>query len=178
MYKRQLHKIQDTYGHLSAANLRALAEHMNLAQAEVYEVATFYAHFDVVKEGETPPPALTIRVCDSLSCELAGAQQLKKALEDKLDPSEVRVIRAPCMGRCDTAPTLEIGHNHIDEATAQKVQTAIADDDTHAHIPAYETLSAYQAGGGYEQLVALRSGAKTPDEVQDCLLYTSDAADD
>jgi len=99
-----LHKIQDKFGHLSAAHLAALADEMRLAMAEVYEVATFYAHFDVVKEDEAPPPALTIRVCDSLSCELAGAQQLKAALEDGLDASEVRVLRAPCMGRCDTAP--------------------------------------------------------------------------
>ncbi|NCW66785.1 MAG: NADH-quinone oxidoreductase subunit F, partial [Rhodobacteraceae bacterium] len=99
-----LHLIQDEYGHLSAAHLRALAEELKLSQAEVFEVATFYAHFDVVKEDETPPPALTIRVCDSLSCELAGAEQLQKALEDGLDPSQVRVLRAPCMGRCDTAP--------------------------------------------------------------------------
>ena len=111
-----LHLIQDQYGYLSAAHLRALAEEMRLSQAEVYEVATFYAHFDVVKEGETPPPALTIRVCDSLSCELAGAQALKSALEDGLDPAEVRVLRAPCMGRCDTAPVLEIGHKHLDQA--------------------------------------------------------------
>ena len=103
-----LHLIQDEYGHLSAAHLRALAEELKLSQAEVFEVATFYAHFDVVKEDETPPPALTIRVCDSLSCELAGAEQLQQALEDGLDPSQVRVVRAPCMGRCDTAPVLKL----------------------------------------------------------------------
>ena len=165
-----LHLIQDQYGHLSAAHLRALAEEMRLAQAEVYEVATFYAHFDVVKEGETPPPALTIRVCDSLSCELAGAEALKAALEDGLDPAEVRVVRAPCMGRCDTAPVLEIGHNHIDHATPEKVHAAIAADDTHAHAPDYETLAAYQAAGGYEALASLRGGAKTVDQVQDEIL--------
>ena len=104
-----LHLIQDHYGHLSVQNLNALAEEMRMAQTEVYEVATFYAHFDVVKDGDVPPPALTIRVCDSLSCELAGAQALKSALEDGLDPTKVRVLRAPCMGRCDTAPVLEIG---------------------------------------------------------------------
>ncbi len=151
-----LHLIQDEYGHLSAAHLRALAEEMRLSMAEVYEVASFYAHFDVIKEGETPPPALTIRVCDSLSCELAGAQELKKALEDGLDPAEVRVLRAPCMGRCDTAPTLELGHNHIDFATLDKVKAAIADDDTHAHIPEYQTYDAYRAEGGYSKLEELR----------------------
>lgn len=116
-----LHKIQDAYGHLSAAHLRALAEEMRLSMAEVFEVATFYAHFDVVKEDETPPPALTIRVCDSLACEIAGAQALKAALEEGLDPTKVRVLRAPCMGRCDTAPVLELGHHHIDHATPARV---------------------------------------------------------
>ena len=152
-----LHLIQDAYGHLSAAHLRALAEEMRLSMAEVYEVATFYAHFDVVKENETPPPALTIRVCDSLSCELAGSEQLQQALEDGLDPSEVRVMRAPCMGRCDTAPVLELGHNHIDHATFDKVTAAIAAQDTHAHLPEYETFAQYQAKGGYSKLSELRS---------------------
>ena len=151
-----LHLIQDKFGHLSAAHLRALAEEMRIAQAEVYEVATFYAHFDVVKEGEVPPPALTIRVCDSLSCELAGAQQLKAALEDGMDPSEVRVLRAPCMGRCDTAPVLELGHNHIDNATVEKVESAIASGDTHTHVPEYEDFATYRADGGYEKLAELR----------------------
>ncbi|MEQ9040488.1 MAG: NAD(P)H-dependent oxidoreductase subunit E [Silicimonas sp.] len=153
-----LHLIQDAHGHLSAAHLRALAEEMRLSQAEVYEVATFYAHFDVVKEGETPPPALTIRVCDSLSCEMAGAQQLKAALEDGLDASQVRVLRAPCMGRCDTAPVLELGHNHIDHATPEKVATAIAAGDTHAHVPDYEVLNSYRASGGYDTLLSFRDG--------------------
>ena len=153
-----LHLIQDHYGHLSVAHLNALAQEMRLAQTEVYEVATFYAHFDVVKDGETPPPALTIRVCDSLSCELAGAQSLKAALEKGLDPAEVRVLRAPCMGRCDTAPVLEIGHNHIDHATPEKVAAVIAADDTHPHVPAYEGLAAYRAAGGYDSLVELRAG--------------------
>ncbi len=153
-----LHLIQDAYGHLSAAHIRALAEEMRVGQAEVYEVATFYAHFDVVSKDETPPPALTIRVCDSLSCELAGAEQLHQALKDGMDPSEVRVLRAPCMGRCDTAPTLELGHNHIDHATVEKVEAAIAANDTHARIPDYEDLAAYQADGGYAELAKLREG--------------------
>ena len=151
-----LHKIQDRFGHLSAAHMRALGEEMRIAQAEIYEVASFYAHFDIVKEGETPPPALTIRVCDSLSCELAGAQQLKQALEDGLDPAEVRVLRAPCMGRCDTAPVLELGHNHVDNATVEKTKAAIASGDTHAHIPEYQALEAYRSTGGYAVLTRLR----------------------
>ena len=152
-----LHLIQDKYGHLSAAHLRALAEDMRLSMAEVYEVATFYAHFDVVKEDEAPPPALTIRVCDSLSCEMAGAQQLKAELEDGLDPAKVRVLCAACMGRCDTAPVLELGHNHIDHATPEKVKAAIEAGDTHAHIPDYETFASYATDGGYQTLKDLRA---------------------
>ncbi|MEP2534366.1 NAD(P)H-dependent oxidoreductase subunit E [Shimia sp.] len=151
-----LHVIQDAYGHLSAVHIRALADEMGLTQAEIYEVATFYAHFDLVRDGETPPPALTIRVCDSLSCELAGAEQLYQALAEGLDASQVRVLRAPCMGRCDTAPVLELGHNHIDHATPQKVQAAIAAGDTHAHVPDYQDFAAYRAGGGYDTLLRLR----------------------
>ena len=164
-----LHLIQDAYGHLSAAHLRALAEEMRLSMAEVYEVATFYAHFDVVKEGETPPPALTIRVCDSLSCELAGAQALKSALESGLDASEVRVLRAPCMGRCDTAPVLELGHHHIDHATPEKVEAAIAAGHTHADIPEYEELAAYEAKGGYATLKSLRTNGDW-EKVQEMVL--------
>ena len=151
-----LHLIQDYFGHLSIAHMAALAEELRLSQTEVYEVATFYAHFDVVHEDETPPPALTIRVCDSLACELAGADALHMALTDGLDPTEVRVLRAPCMGRCDTAPVLEIGHNHIDHATKEKVDAAIAANDTHPHITDYQKLEAYRAEGGYSQLVSLR----------------------
>ncbi|MGQ0567009.1 MAG: NAD(P)H-dependent oxidoreductase subunit E [Gemmobacter sp.] len=154
-----LHLIQDAHGHLSAAHLRALAEEMRLSMAEVWEVATFYAHFDPVREGDTPPPALTIRVCDSLSCELAGSQALFDALSAGHDPASVRVLRAPCMGRCDTAPVLEIGHLHIDHATPALVDAAIAQGDFHAVIPAYETLDAYRAAGGYAVLETLRRGS-------------------
>lgn len=161
-----LHLIQDSQGCISAAHIRALAEEMKLSQAEVYEVATFYAHFDVIGDNDAPPPALTIRVCDSLSCELNGAQQLKKALESNLDPSQVRVLRAPCMGRCDTAPTLELGHKHIDCATVEKVNLAIAAGDTHAVIPNYKTLDQYVAQGGYEKFKALRAGSQSIDDLQ------------
>jgi len=153
-----LHVIQDAYGHLSAAHIRALAEEMRLAQAEIYEVATFYAHFDVVRENETPPPALTIRVCDSLSCELAGAEQLRKALEIGMDPEQVRVLRAPCMGRCDTAPVIELGHNHILHATEEKVIAAMHAGETHPQISDYQGLSEYKADGGYRTLQDLRDG--------------------
>ena len=164
-----LHLIQDAKGHLSAAHLRALAEEMRLSMAEVYEVASFYAHFDIVKEGETPPPALTIRVCDSLSCELAGADQLRAALKEGMDPAQVRVLRAPCMGRCDTAPVLELGHNHIDHATVEKVTAAIEADDTHVHIPDYQGFAAYSSDSGYNVLKDLRANGDW-EAVQDTVL--------
>jgi len=164
-----LHLIQDRYGYLGHAHLCALASELRLAQAEVYEVATFYAHFTVVREGEMPPPALTIRVCDSLSCELAGATALRAALEDGLDPAAVRVLRAPCMGRCDTAPALEIGHHHIDHATLAKVEAAIAAGDTHAHLPEYEDLTAYRKAGGYARLEEFRHDGNWED-VQEMVL--------
>ncbi|MCB2093175.1 MAG: NAD(P)H-dependent oxidoreductase subunit E [Rhodobacteraceae bacterium] len=164
-----LHLIQDKYGHLSAAHLRALAEEMRLSMAEVWEVATFYAHFDPIRENEAPPPDLTIRVCDSLSCELAGSDALVAALEAGHDPAKIRVLRAPCMGRCDTAPVLEIGHLHIDHATPAKVGAAIAKADFHAEIPDYEDLAAYQAAGGYARLAELRKSGDW-EKVQDTVL--------
>src|SRR5690349_4901737 len=115
-----LHLIQDRYGHLSAAHLAALAHEMRLALAEVYEVATFYAHFDVVKEGEVPPPAVTVRVCDSLSCAMAGAEKLLADLPGKLGPG-VRVVRAPCMGACDKAPVCAVAHVQVMKADAASV---------------------------------------------------------
>ncbi|MEM6385344.1 MAG: NAD(P)H-dependent oxidoreductase subunit E [Pseudomonadota bacterium] len=165
-----LHLIQDARGHLSAAHIAALAEEMRLAQAEVYEVASFYAHFDVVHEGEAPPPALTIRVCDSLSCELAGAQALKSALEEGLDASQVRVLRAPCMGRCDTAPVLEIGHRHLDNATPEAcINLAESGASLSPLIPDYEDLDGYCADGGYTTLKQLRASGNW-EAVQDKVL--------
>ena len=151
-----LHLIQDKYGYLSAQHLCALAEELKISMAEVYEVASFYAHFDIVKEDETPPPQITIRVCDSLSCELAGAEKLREELKKGLDPKEVRVVRAPCMGRCDAAPTLELGHNHIDRASTDKVQAAISEGHFHCSIPEYERFQKYFGLGGYQTLLNLR----------------------
>ena len=161
-----LHLIQDRYGCLSAPHLRALAEELRIGMAEIWEVATFYAHFDPVRENDAPPPDLTIRVCESLSCELAGSDALIAALEAGHDPKKIRVLRAPCMGRCDTAPVLEIGHRHIDNATAEKVDSVLASGDFHAEIPDYEDLTAYRAAGGYEKLAVLRSGGNW-EKVQD-----------
>jgi formate dehydrogenase beta subunit len=153
-----LHLIQDRYSHLSAAHLAALAHEMRLAQTEVYEVATFYAHFDVVKEGESAPPAVTVRVCDSLTCELMGARTLLPALLAGLNPSEVRVVRAPCMGRCDGAPAVEVGHQAIDRATPDQVADAVRHGYTHPVIPSYADFDAYVAGGGYQLIKACRAG--------------------
>src|SRR5712691_7816836 len=119
-----LHRINDRYGYLSAAHLAALAQEMRLPLAEVYEVATFYHHFEVVKEGETPPPALTVRVCDSISCELAGSDALLAKLPALLGIG-VRVLHAPCVGRCETAPVAVVGQNPIPHATAQRVTEAV-----------------------------------------------------
>ncbi|SFB72371.1 NAD(P)H-dependent oxidoreductase subunit E [Tropicimonas isoalkanivorans] len=152
-----LHLVQDTYGHLSARHLRALAAEMDLSMAEVWEVATFYAHFDPVREGEAPPPDLTIRVCNSLSCELAGSEALYQALLAGHDPAQVRVLRAPCMGRCETAPVVEVGHRHVPHATENAVNRVIGSGDYHPEMPDYETFATYRAGGGYEKLEALRA---------------------
>src|SRR5271163_898677 len=159
-----LHLIQDHYGHLSAAHLAALAAEMKLALTEVYEVATFYAHFDVVKEGETPPPPVTVRVCDSLSCALLGAEHLLAELPKKLGPS-VRVQRAPCMGACDRAPVCAVGHVQVMQADGAKVAAAAAKPG-HAHIfPTPTAFDAYVKGGGYELLKACIAGSRTRDDL-------------
>src|SRR5437763_9809219 len=120
MLIEHLHLIQDTYHQISAAHLAALADEMKLSFAEVFETATFYAHFDVVKEGEPSLPPLTIRVCDSLTCAMLGGEKLLDELQTAAGPG-IRVVRAPCVGRCDTAPTAEIGHNFVDHATTEGV---------------------------------------------------------
>src|SRR3984885_4672747 len=152
-----LHLIQDKYRQISAAHLAALADEMKLAFAEVFETATFYAHFDVVKEGEANIPPLTIRVCDSLTCAMLGAEKLLHELRNSAGPG-VRVVRAPCVGRCDTAPAAEVGHNFIDHASVADVMAAAKGGDTHAHLPNYVDYDAYVKDGGYALLNRLRSG--------------------
>jgi|TARA_B100000902_G_scaffold45028_1_gene52652 formate dehydrogenase len=164
-----LHLIQDKFRCISTAHMRALAEEMRISSAEVYEVASFYAHFDIVRDYQQPPPKITIRVCDSLSCMMAGADELKKNLEDSLDPFDVRVLRAPCMGRCDTAPALEIGHAHIDEASVEKVNQAIQNNQLHAVIPKYQEFSDYVENGGYETLKTLRESGDWKEVQKDVL---------
>lgn len=164
-----LHLIQDKFGYLSAAHLAALAQEMNLPMAEVYECATFYAHFDVVKEGELPPPAVTVRVCDSLSCQLAGAEAVKAAVEAGTSPSQVRVLTAPCMGRCDTAPVAEVGHYHVDNADGEKIINAIEAKHFHPEIPDYLSYEDYLADGGYELLKKCLSGEYSWEDIQSVL---------
>src|SRR6202795_2901637 len=152
-----LHLIQDRYHQISAAHLAALADEMMLSFAEVFETATFYAHFDVVKEGEPDIAPLTIRVCDSLTCAMLGAEKLLHELQDTAGPG-VRVVRAPCVGRCDTAPAAEVGHHFVDHASVAGVLAAAKGGDTHAHLPNYVDYDAYVKGGGYTLLQRLRAG--------------------
>jgi formate dehydrogenase beta subunit len=152
-----LHLIQDKYHQISAAHLAALADAMKLSFAEVFETATFYAHFDVVKEGQPDIPLLTIRVCDSLTCAMLGGEKLLRELQDSAGPG-IRVTRAPCVGRCDTAPVAEVGHNFVDHAGVASVLATAKAGDTHAHVSEYIDYNAYVAGGGYKLLQRLRSG--------------------
>jgi formate dehydrogenase len=152
-----LHLIQDAWKQISAGHLAALADEMKLSLAEVFETATFYAHFDVVKEAEANIPPLTIRVCDSLTCAMLGGEKLLHELQTAVGPG-IRVVRAPCVGRCDTAPAAEVGHHFVDHASVASVLAAAKDGETHAHLPDYVDYDAYVTGGGYTLLNRLRSG--------------------
>ena len=163
-----LHLIQDAYHQISAAHLAALADAMKLSLAEAFETATFYAHFDVVKENDPPVPPLTIRVCDSLTCALFGADKLLHAVRAGAGP-HARVVRAPCVGRCDTAPAAEVGHHFVDRATPATVIAAAKEGDTHAHIPAYVAYDDYIAQGGYGLLKRLRSGGLSREQLLQAL---------
>ncbi len=159
-----LHVIQDTYGFLSAAHLQALAAEMRLSMAEVYEVASFYAHFDIVLDGETPPPSVTVRVCDSLTCAFSGGDALLETLPDKVG-SHVRVVRAPCMGRCDTAPVAEVGHRHVDHADADSIAATVQSGKHDPDIPNHVRFDAYVREGGYTLLRDCLGGSRSEDEV-------------
>ena len=160
-----LHTIQDRYGSLSAAHLVALAHEMKLAPVEVYEVASFYHHFDVVKEGDTPPPRLTVRVCDSISCELAGAQPLLAELQAELGAG-VRVQPVPCVGRCETAPIAVVGQNPIGGANVAAVQRAVERNDIAAPLPAGTIdFAAYERNGGYRVLRECVAGDRDVESV-------------
>jgi len=159
-----LHLIQDHEGALPAGLLHALAEELAIPMAEVYEVATFYAHFDVVADGEAKPETITIRVCDSLSCMLAGADALLARLTAKQLPG-VRVVRAPCIGSCATAPAAEVGHRHVDHATVATLEALAGAGDVHPAIPAYQDFAAYSQAGGYAILRSCLAAQRTPEAV-------------
>jgi len=167
-----LHLIQDREKCLPAGLLHALADELKIPMAEVYEVASFYAHFDIVKDDEEQPPATTIRVCDSLSCALAGAEALLgRLLATK--GANVRVLRAPCMGRCDTAPVCEVGHRHVDHATQESVAEVLASGDMHPVVPDYQGFDAYREAGGYAMLAACLSGERPVEKVIETLSNAS-----
>jgi formate dehydrogenase beta subunit len=159
-----LHLVQDKYGCLHACHLAALAHAMRLALVEVYEVASFYAHFDIVMDGETAPPALTVRVCDSLTCSLLGAQTLLAELPQRLGKG-VRVVRAPCMGGCHNAPVTAIGHALHEHATLDSVTKAVAAGATHPHVPDHIGFDAYRASGGYALLGDCLTGKREVESV-------------
>ena len=147
-----LHIIQDYYGFLSEKNLTLLSKLLKISKVEVYEVASFYAHFDIVKNNEVPPPNTTIRVCNSLSCEISGSSELEAQLLENYNSKEVRILKAPCMGRCFAAPTIEIGHYHVDNADINKIRDAIKNNRIKPEIPDYENFENYINKGGYKKL--------------------------
>jgi formate dehydrogenase len=159
-----LHRIQDTYGCLVAAHLAALAQELRLALAEVYEVASFYHHFDVVKEGEAVPPPVTVRVCETLSCRMAGSADLQAQLGARLGPG-VRVVGAPCLGRCEQAPAAVVGRHPVAWASAAQIEAALAAGQIEAALPAAIDYAAYRAGGGYRTLIECMAGGRTPEAV-------------
>ncbi|MCT8467463.1 NAD(P)H-dependent oxidoreductase subunit E [Chromohalobacter canadensis] len=164
-----LHAIQDAHGHLSLVTLRALATYMNLPMAAVYETATFYAHFDVVHDDQAPPPEVTVRVCDSLSCRLAGAAALEEELAAGVDPEAVKVVRGPCMGRCDTAPVVEVGHHHVLFATHEGVEAVIDTGHYHPEAILWQRLADYRAEGGYGLLADCQEGRITVEALMQAL---------
>ncbi len=152
-----LHKIQDKYQHISSRHLVALAHEMNLSPAEIYEVASFYHHFDVVKDGQTPPPSLTVRVCESVSCEMAGAHELISSLQKGLS-DKVRIQKVPCIGRCQHAPVAVVGQNPIDQATTERVNSAVQNNAIKASVSDYLSFADYRAEGGYQTLKKVIEG--------------------
>ena len=156
-----LHKINDKFGHLPAAHLAALAQEMRLALTEVYEVATFYHHFEVVKEGERVPEALAVRVCDSIACELAGARELL----EKLKFEGVRVIPAPCVGRCEVAPCVVVHQNPIAQATPAKVADAVHSRQLECPETKYIDYEQYRKAGGYRLIADCLAGARKREDI-------------
>ncbi len=164
-----LHRIQDHYGHLSAPHLTALAHEMRLATTEVYEVASFYHHFDIVREGEVAPPPLTVRVCDSVSCAMAGCEDLIGALEASLGDG-VRVQRVPCVGRCDKAPVAVVRQYTVDNASPDAVRAAVDGGQVEQPMPEDSIdYQAYRDGGGYALYEKVVSGEVSGDSIIEAL---------
>ena len=151
MLIESLHLIQDRYKCLKPKHLTALSELTNLPLTEIYETASFYAHFDIYKEDDLTPPDTTIRVCDGITCEMNGCKSLEDDLKDNLD-TNVRVVRAPCMGRCHQAPVVEVGKKHFVNANLSLVQKALEEQDTKPVIPNYISYEDYVKEGGYKIL--------------------------
>ena len=160
----QLHKINDTYRGLHERHMVALSKLMNIPMAQVYEVATFYHHFEVIREGEQAPQ-FTLRVCDGLSCEMAGASTLFNKLKASLGTSKIKVVPAPCVGRCEQAPVAVVHQHEIGHATAEKVMASVQAEAIHPVAPDYIDLEAYMAEGGYALLQALSNGAQNTEAV-------------
>ncbi|HRE21866.1 MAG TPA: NAD(P)H-dependent oxidoreductase subunit E [Rhabdaerophilum sp.] len=157
-----LHRMQDRFGCLHARHIRALAEEMRLSEVEVFEVASFYHHFDLVKEGEAPPPPVTIRICDSVSCMMAGAESLIAAVRHGVDPGKVRVVRAPCMGHCADAPAAMVGRKPVGHASATGLLALAATGDVTPDPVRHIGLDEYRRAGGYRLLEALRERQTEP----------------
>ncbi len=161
MLIESLHLIQDRYKCLKPKHLTALSELTNLPLTEIYETASFYAHFDIYKEDDLTPPDTTIRVCDGITCEMNGCKSVEKDLKDNLD-SNVRVVRAPCMGRCHQAPVVEVGKKHFVNANLSLVQKALEEQDTKPVIPKYISYEDYVKEGGYKILKDCIEDKKDP----------------
>jgi len=159
-----LHAVQDAVGYLTSDHLNALAEEMGLTPAEVYEVATFYHHFDIVRDGDAPPPPLTVRVCDSIACEMAGAADLLAALRDGLGAG-VRVVPAPCIGRCAGAPAALVGARAVDRASVEAVRGLVESGAVDAEVPSYAGFRPYRDFGGYDVLRACVEGERPYEDV-------------
>ena len=152
------HLIQDKYKCLQKKHLAALSSLLKIPFAEAYEVATFYAHFDVIEDGDQIPPEITVRVCESLTCELKGAHKIFEDLDQKIEKSKVRILKAPCMGLCDVAPACEVGHNHITKINVDKVLDTIKSNNTHAKVFDGILFEEYLKKGGYKTLKTLQDG--------------------
>ena len=163
-----LHLIQDRYHYLAAKHVVALAHEFKLAPTEVFEVATFYHHFDVIRENETPPPSLTVRVCDSMSCRMAGAENLIQELDQKFNES-IRVQRVPCVGRCQHAPVAVVGQNPVDLANPVKVLQKTELKETIPSLPEHVNYNTYRTAGGYQVFQSCIKGERQPEEVIEVL---------